>query len=89
MANFTITIGANTVTKTISAADASRLLAAYTARHAPWVDAEGVPFTPTTAQVFAKFTDGLFRGIKANVLRYEKEAAKAAVGEDIPDLPIT
>jgi hypothetical protein len=89
MANFTITIGANTVTKTIAAGDVTRLITAYTALYAPWVDAEGAPFTPTNAQIFARFTDGIFNGVKANVLRYERDAAKAAVGENIPDLPIT
>jgi hypothetical protein len=88
---FTISIGPNTVTKNIQAEDITRLINAYKALYADrWVSGNPpTPFTPTNAQIFQAFAEGIFQGVKNTVLQHEREAAKAAAGTGVADIPLT
>ena len=84
MANFTITVGANTVTKTISASDATRLINAYGA-----IFARFLPPSPTNAQIFTAWTNDLFDRIREEVKNHEKAVASQAASDGVPDLVIS
>ena len=85
------TLGANTVDQlsaSYSDANGQRfsdwLWAAY-----PQVDVDGNPLPDNNAnraQAFRDFADAMFEGIKQNVLRHEKQAAKAAAEAGVGDI---
>lgn len=89
--DLTFTLGANSVTQSsasYSDANGQRfsdwIWAAY-----PQVDENGDPLPDTQAnraQSFRDFADAMFGGIKANVLRYERQQAAAAASSGVGDI---
>lgn len=91
MANITITVGANSITKTLSAGDVTRLINAYKVLYAnKWFSGDPpAPFVPTNAQIFAEFANGVFHGVRATIVSHEKELAVQAALAGVADLVIT
>lgn len=91
MPAMTLSVGTLTRTKNISAENLPRFIAAYKAAYADrWVAGNPpVPFEPTNQQVFNAFAEGIFEGIKDNILNYERGQAAATAQAGVTDLAIT
>jgi len=90
MPNVTFTFGAATKTYTITAANAARFLAWATAAYPtipnPAYDAvtnPGVPQTIPNPNPVASAIDGLWAGIRNNVISHEKSLGAAAVAQPV------
>lgn len=84
MATITFTFGGKSRTYTITAGNAARL-AAWAAAAYPTIPnpdkSEGQPATIANPEPVLSAIDGLWAGIKANVLSHEREKAKKSVAE--------
>ena len=84
MATITFAFGNKSKTYTITAGNAARLAAWATAAYPtiPNPDkSEGAPATIPNPEPVLSAIDGLWAGIKANVINYEREVGKKAVAE--------
>ena len=88
MATLTITIGGLISSKTISAADMTRLLAAYTVIHTT-KNADGTDNVPTNQQLVDRFTASIVQGMADRVKSYEQEQAKASAAAAVASIVVT
>jgi hypothetical protein len=84
MASFTITVGPHTVTKTVSAGDLTRFVAAIRGTYATAAE----PLA-TDALAAAKYFDQVFAGAKDLTKRFEREAARETAGNAVTDIALT
>lgn len=82
MATITISTGALTRSKTISAGDVTRLTSAMKAKFS-------LPAGATNQQIFDAFGDWVFARMKEEILRYEQEVATNVARQGVPDIPLT
>lgn len=91
-----IATGTNTYTrtKTISAANIGRLLAAYKALYGQIQSGTNPDGTPimrdrTTQEVFDALAEGLVQGMTDNTVRYEKERDAKTAQDAVAAMPVT
>lgn len=82
MATITLSVGALTRSKTISAGDVTRVTDAMKIKF-------GLPVGATNQQVFDAFGDWMFGLMKTEVLMQEREAVARTARAAVTDIPLT
>lgn len=78
------------IIKSVSDADANRLVLAYASLYADkWKDENGAPFVPTTEQILGEWFNGIVEGSRNAVLKFEKTEASKQAADAIQKIEIT
>lgn len=88
---FTITIAGTplTLTKTLSDADALRIVAALKNYYPPVLDGSGNPVAWTNAAVLAKYANGIMAGIQGLVQQTEQQQAALTAQNGVSQIALT